>query len=289
MARQTLILEQINAGEIPANEYKGTDRDERLAELKASDREILERYSALDMQKLVAAKLEARTSVRQEADLADEALNTAECKPAGTRVLRFPSQRVIRFTAAAAVFCLALMLPVFIRNGAAGKAASSADDAGIPAAAGVTLETAVSADRAKGVGPRMYLYRKEGDEAVRLENRTLVHEGDILQISYIASGAKYGFILSIDGNGCVTQHYPESGDNAALLSSEGEVPLEYSYKLDDAPSFERFLLITADSQFSVREVEQAVSSFQNTDRAMSEDFSNYVPKNADITDLLLLK
>ncbi len=273
MARQTLILEQINAGEIPANEYTGPDRDERLSELKASDREILAQYSATDMQKRVAAKLAEHASAAKEDDLS-----------APVRVVRFPSQRVVKFAAAAAVLCLAVMIPLFVKN--SGSAAVS--DAVSPAA-GITLETAASAERAKGVGPRMYLYRKEGNEAVRLENRTLVHEGDILQISYIASGAKYGFILSIDGNGCVTQHYPEYGDTAAELSSNGEVPLEYSYKLDDAPSFERFLLITSDREFNIREVEQAVNSFQNADRAMSEDFSNYVPKNADITDVVLLK
>ena len=286
MARKTLILEQINAGEIPANEYKEADREERLAEIKASDREILAQYSAADMQKKIAEKLASRAAAPQKADLTDAVLKAADRARSEARVIRFPSQRVIQFAAAAAVLCLAVMLPLFVKNGGAGAAADASETG---AAAGVTLEAAASKERAKGVGPRMYLYRKEGNEAVRLENRALVHEGDILQISYVASGAKYGFILSIDGNGCVTQHYPDYGDVAALLSSEGEVPLEYSYKLDDAPSFERFLLITADSEFNVREVEQAVNSFQNADRAMAEDFSNYVPKNADITDLLLLK
>lgn len=283
MARKTLILEQINAGEIPANEYKEADREERLAEIKASDREILAQYSAADMQKRIAEKLAARASAPKKADLTDAALNAAEDKSSKARIVRFPALRVMQFAAAAAVLCLAVMLPLFIRNGSAG--AAGADGVSV----GVTLEAAASKERAKGVGPRMYLYRKEGDEAVRLENRAHVSEGDILQISYIASGAKYGYILSIDGNGCVTQHYPEYGDTAALLSSDGEVPLEYSYKLDDAPTFERFLLITADREFTIREVEQAVNSFQNADRAMAEDFSSYVPKNADITDLLLLK
>lgn len=284
MARKTLILEQINAGEIPANEYKEADREERLAELKASDREILSQYSAADMQKKIAEKLAARAAAPKETDFADAILDATERKQKEVRIVRFPAQRIIQFAAAAAVLCLAVMLPFFIKNGSAG-AAAGADGV----SAGVTLEAAASKERAKGVGPRMYLYRKEGDEAVRLENRAHVSEGDILQISYIASGAKYGYILSIDGNGCVTQHYPEYGDTAALLSSDGEVPLEYSYKLDDAPTFERFLLITADREFSIREVEQAVNSFQNADRAMAEDFSSYVPKNADITDLLLLK
>lgn len=283
MARKTLILEQINAGEIPANEYKETDREDRLAELKASDREILAQYSAADMQKKIAEKLAARTAAPKEADFVDAALDATDRAHSEARIVRFPTQRFIQFAAAAAVLCLAVMLPFFMKNGSAGAAADAAGTAG------VTLEAAASKERAKGVGPRMYLYRKEGNEAVRLENRTLVHEGDVLQISYIASGAKYGFIISIDGNGCVTQHFPEYGDAAAVLSSEGEVPLDYSYKLDDAPTFERFLLITADSEFNIREVEQAVHSFQNADRAMAEDFSCYVPKNADITDLLLLK
>lgn len=267
MARKQLILEQINAGEIPANEYKEADREERLSDLKVSDREILAQYSAADMQKLVVAKLAARASERPAEKI---------------RVVKFPSQRIMKFAVAAAVLCLAVMIPVFVKNGNAGRASGAG-------AAGITLEAASSAERAKGVGPRMHIYRQEGTEVVRLENRTYVKEGDLLAISYIASGAKYGFILSIDGNGCVTQHYPLYGDMAVQLSSDGEVPLEDAYRLDDAPSFERFLLITSDKEFSIREVEQAVASFQNADRAMAEDFSIYVPKNADITDILLLK
>lgn len=87
MTKKTLILEQINAGEIPANEYKGSDREERLAELKASDREILSQYSAADMQKRIAEKLVARVAIPADKDdLAEAALNR-ESRPAATRVI----------------------------------------------------------------------------------------------------------------------------------------------------------------------------------------------------------
>ena len=44
---------------------------------------------------------------------------------------------------------------------------------------------------------------------MRLKNEAIATEGDCIQITYIAAGAKYGSIISIDGNGYLSQHYPE--------------------------------------------------------------------------------
>ena len=267
MGKRTRILEQIKAGELPASEYasfasqNGGNLFEELSALEKSDREILAAYPASAMQTAVAAKLAASKFTKKHFD--------------------WNMQRML---ACAAVLCFALMIPFFVRKGSGAK---MADVAGSDA--GLTLEAATDESRAKGVGTRMYLYKKVGDDAVKLSDSDSVSAGDIIQISYIASGAKYGAIVSVDGNGVVTQHYPEYGYTSALLETNGEIPLDYSYQLDDAPSFERFLLITGDKPFTVSGIVDAVDSFDNKNMSIKADFSKYLPKNTKITELLLLK
>jgi len=60
-------------------------------------------------------------------------------------------------------------------------------------------------------------------------------------------------LLSLDGAGRVTVHLPDpTGVGAAAavpLAAAREVRLPSAYELDDAPAFERFVLITADRPF----------------------------------------
>ena len=67
-----------------------------------------------------------------------------------------------------------------------------------------------------------------------------------------ARDGRYGVLLSIDGAGRVTQHLPEPGASAAsTLHAPSEIRLPSAYELDDAPGFERFLLITSTQPFPV--------------------------------------
>jgi hypothetical protein len=53
-------------------------------------------------------------------------------------------------------------------------------------------------------------------------------------------------VLSIDGRGAVTWHLPpEYPGPAARLGSGVETTLPWSFELDDAPGFERFVMIVA--------------------------------------------
>jgi len=104
--------------------------------------------------------------------------------------------------------------------------------------------------RAKG-DPRLELYRQRGSSAERLRPGALVGAGDHLQISYVAAGRKFGAIVSIDGRGAVTLHYPEHTGEAGALAQSGAVALPFAYELDDAPAFERFFFVTADRPFDV--------------------------------------
>jgi hypothetical protein len=96
----------------------------------------------------------------------------------------------------------------------------------------------------------VYRHRADGDE--RLSDGSPAAPGDLLQLTYRAGTDRFGVLLSIDGRGHVTLHWPDAGDAAATrLSGKGEVRLPSAYELDDAPAFERFFLVTAESPFAV--------------------------------------
>ena len=105
---------------------------------------------------------------------------------------------------------------------------------------------------------RVVVYRRAGTVSERLRDGTPAARGDLLQLAYLAGDARFGALLSIDGRGHVTVHWPEAGaEIAAPLSARGEVRLPSAYELDDAPAFERFFLVTADAPFPVAPVLEA--------------------------------
>jgi hypothetical protein len=113
--------------------------------------------------------------------------------------------------------------------------------------------------RIKGTtcGPRasLYVYRHGGDGDHRLHDGERAAPGDLLQLAYTTADGGFGVLLSIDGAGSVTQHWPEPGRARALpLRVGGEVRLPSAYELDAAPAFERFFLVRATEAFDVAPV-----------------------------------
>lgn len=114
----------------------------------------------------------------------------------------------------------------------------------------------------KGGDPRLLVYRQRTagapDEggSERLVDGARATRGDLLQLAYAAAPVGvYGVLLSIDGVGRVSQHLPEEGARAAAPLRPGrEIHLPSAYELDDAPGFERFLLITAAEPFALAPV-----------------------------------
>jgi hypothetical protein len=111
--------------------------------------------------------------------------------------------------------------------------------------------------RAKGTS-RLLLHRKRGETIEPLERTgATAMAGDRNQISYLPGGARHGAILSLDGAGLVTLHFPPAETASTRLASDGPVPLPHSYQLDDAPAFERFFFVTAAGPFDVKAVAAA--------------------------------
>jgi hypothetical protein len=261
MSRKDLLLEQAALGEILEGQTMLQNEQELLEHIKKSNEQILSEYPAVDMKFAVLSKMAQK-----------------EEKPRKIRTY-FTVQSIM---AAAAVLCFALLIPLGLSrtgvfSGSAGDALSNP----------FSIEGA--SERVKGNGSKLFVYRQDGKKAVRLKTLAHVDSGDVLQVSYIAAGASYGFIFSVDGNGTLTQHFPDKGKEAGLLNVKGEVPLDFSYKLDDAPGFERFFLVTSASVFSTSDIAPVLNAVKTAGAASNKDFSEYLPKGTSIQDILLLK
>ena len=78
----------------------------------------------------------------------------------------------------------------------------------------------------------------------RLESGAQVGAGDVVQVSYVAAGNRYGVVVSVDGRGVVTLHHPSRASDVPRVRARGEIPLPHAFELDDAPALERFFFVT---------------------------------------------
>jgi hypothetical protein len=124
--------------------------------------------------------------------------------------------------------------------------------------------------RVKGLAPRLVLHRKVAGGAEELGPRATARGGDLLQLGLVSAGRGYGVVLSFDGRGTLTRHLPETGERAVRLPPSGEALLPASFRLDDAPGFERFLLVVSREEFPVaRAVEAARALAARPDAAVA--------------------
>ena len=109
-------------------------------------------------------------------------------------------------------------------------------------------DTAAAGDtvRLKGGGPRLLLFRKQGEQAAQLRPGSAAQSGDLIQLGYVARGQRYGVIVSVDARGGATLHFPAAPEAPIELQRSGPILLAQAFQLDDAPAFERFFLVTAD-------------------------------------------
>ena len=108
--------------------------------------------------------------------------------------------------------------------------------------------------RLKGSAPHLVVHRQTAAGEERLAPGAAARAGDLLQLGYVSAGEAYGVVVSIDGRGEITRHLPADGAGAAPLTAGREVLLPESYRLDDAPAFERFVLVTSPRAFAVSAV-----------------------------------
>ena len=257
MAIPTRILEEIKNSELDAKNYYSLYGKENieteLDKLKKSDEEILNEYSVQAMRAAVAGKL------------ARNAINSTK-SASQAKILHFPASRIISY-AAAAVLLAAIIIPAGIKNS---KLASHSTP---------TERVKGNAITASDSAPSINLYRQKGREIQALNNGDFAKPGDVIQITYNAGSDEYGIIFSVDGNGNITRHFPETGWEAAqLIHRSDETPLDFSYELDNAPDFECFIMVSSKNKFSLDDIENQIEN--KTDIEYLTKLS-YLPKKTE--------
>ncbi len=260
------LLEQYALGELPAPEMAALDRRlaadsalrSRLDRLRVSNEEILARYPARPF----AAAVERRVA----AEGGRRAPERRSGLPRGR-----PWLTITPALAAAAVVLLLL-----VRTGPPDVA-----PAGTPAAA-------PEATREKGSGAHLCVYRHVGEQVEVLAERQVVQKGDVLQLSYVPMGRPHGAIVSIDGRGMVTLHFPPAPAQSTRLRESGETLLPHAYELDDAPDFERFFLVTAGGPIDVPTLLAVARRLaQSPQRARTEPLA--LPDSLEQADFVVCK
>ena len=226
---QVIKAELYRLGELSPAWEKDLDKDslrENLKMLEDSDRAILEKYKPEDMARQIKGKMEKSQGEKNR--------EIPFTKPSG-------KSRMMLLIPAAAMILFSVLLPTMIlRNDRVG------DDREFT--------------RVKGMEePRLKVYRKLEGESEELTENSSAAESDLIQLGYRISSPRYGMILSIDGRGVVTRHFPEEDNEAVLLKTGGEQLLPFSYELDDAPDFETFYLITSEEAFSAEKVVDTIA------------------------------
>ena len=257
-----LLLEQLALGEIsPADEQalrkalSAEQIEQALAQLRADDASFRADHDAHAM--VASIRERVRTAAARSA---------LHKRPARTGFwFALPSL--------AAVACLALWF---------GRGAPGGGDGLNGPVAEAPGET-----RIKG-SAHLVLYRRAGEQAEQLAEGAHAHRGDMLQVGYVAGDALYGVIVSLDGQGGVTLHFPDAEGSSNKLASAGEQLLSHAYELDDAPRFERFFFVTSKKPLDTRRVLAAARTLARSPQLAPSHRLDLAPELAQNT-LTLVK
>ena len=266
-----LFIEKLLLDELPQSTKERLLKDpevrRRLEELKAENRRILEEYPPEEMAKAIRNR--ERWS-RQAEEAQAERVRPRTSPARRLKWLGVPNRRLVP----AVSFALLLLVGGFllITRGPAF----------------FWPQGQVADTRLKGGAAHLNVYMKTDEGARLLEEGDRVTEGTTLQVGYVSGTKDYGAIVSIDGRGAVTLHFPLSAVTGPALEGEGEVLLPFAYTLDDAPGFERFFFVVSEKPFSVDKVLEAAQTLsQEPEAAKSQDLN--LPRRLEQSSILLLK
>jgi hypothetical protein len=258
-----LLVEQLALDELPPEQARRVqaqledDDDPRLSELRRSDDDILEAHPP----EIVARRIRNR-------------LQRVEAEPASRR----PGWWFVTATLAGAA---AVALAWWIAR----------PDALVPASTGIDGEKVASlpqqpdVTRIKG-DPRLMLTLQDGARTTTLGKHDRVAPGDSVLVSYRADTEPHGVIVSLDGAGEVTLHFPADETQSTALKPNGTVRL-HAFELDDAPAFERFFFVTATDPLDVAQVMESVRALGHAKDPLTAELS--VPREWRVKDFPLVR
>jgi len=260
-----LLVEQLALGELPearaaevrarlAREPGGADR---LAAIARSDADILAAYPAAEVAPAIARR--ASSARRAQA--------------------RRRRGWAIGIATAAAAVALAVLAP---RPDGAIHGISPP----LPGGDWPAHDTRTKGSDGTEPGLTVFVHRPTGP--AQLEPGDPLRAGDRIQLRYRAAGRAWGVILSIDGRGEVVAHLPDRPRGLAELRADGEVALPFAYELDDAPSFERFILVVGREPFDAGAVWDAAEALAE-DPAAARARALSLPPGAELVSVLIAK
>jgi hypothetical protein len=135
--------------------------------------------------------------------------------------------------------------------------------------------------RPKG-GARLLVYRQAETGPMRLDDGDQARAGDVLQLGFVVGESRHAVLLSVDGGGSVSLHFPRELD-AGTKTGGQRVLLPYSFELDDAPRFERFLLICSERPLDVRRLMRQARTLTEAREPLS------APPGVTVSEVLLRK
>ena len=248
-------LERYLTGDLPESEMREIREMEATDEIFAGRVKMMREDNAAILKKLPFERLsEKMDSMSGRATVGSGrgtlasggSLISGKGMPAGFKLVKF---------AAAAALVLAVVSVALFSQREIGP------DAGTQVAGGVQVMDVAMADaseisggagdtRIKGLSPRMEVWKKSGDSAIQMVNMSEAHEGDEIQLRYSVPEKCFGLLFSMDGNGTLTMHMAD-GSSAVALEPGKMTTLPFAYKLDNAPKFEKFFLLTSQKDFTI--------------------------------------
>ena len=289
----TRILEAICNNELQTQDFYDVYGKENVInacnEIKLSNEQIKQTYSVEDMKRAVAQKLQnAKNHKNSEKD---KKIGKNEVKKQNFVVLRgkntekhpkmsFSKFKVIVPAMAAAVLAAVILprmiLPENLQN-SQNLSENSAKNANIRVKGAKNIENLENSRQNQKTEIR--LYKKTDDGVQLLSNGDSAKKGDVIQITYAPGKNNYGVIFSVDGNGNITRHFPEKSWNSERLSHEKpEIPLNFSYELDNAPNFECFVMVSSEKEFNLNDIEKRIENSKELDYLLE---MKYLPKKTD--------
>jgi anti-sigma-K factor RskA len=266
------ILERYVLGELPgkrAREIKkwlktDTQLKEKIEEIEKSNREILTQYPP----DFVAPKIMSR----HNSNTRDEIKEIPRPKPVFFKRILYASPAF-----AAALVIILILFPLRKREITSPTDHTQPDK--------ILVKGMEEIDMSK---PQLLVHRKRNDRIELLKNGARGKAGDLLQLAYIAAKQSHGVILSIDGNGSVTLHFPDKKDKPTSLEQDQKILLPNAIELDNAPGFERFFFITSSVEINTEEIlKKAMILANNPARAKKENMD--LPENVNQYSIIIIK
>jgi hypothetical protein len=243
-------LERYLTGDLPESEMREIRELEKKDEVFAQRVKLMREDNAAILRKMPFERLS------EKLDAMPERSNSA----GNTVSVNF---RLVKFAAAAAFVLAVVSVALFSQREIASQdiGGQLASDGSAESAMAVAMADEDNGTRIKGLDARMEVWKKTGDSAVQMQNLDAASEGDEIQLRYSVPEKCYGLLFSMDGNGTITMHMGDN--NRAIVLEPGKMTtLPFAYKLDNAPKFEKFFLLTSKAGFAV-DVDNIDAVFKN--------------------------